>query len=152
MTDYNAPTDDEREALEQAILDGLNAHQAQSSMDPTLVEERVGDAVWAAGFRRSEVPQPSAEGPHSRACGIRKHDHGDACHSNCPTCHGESPQGEPSDAQVLAALNAEDNMRAVQGGYKPREKPEPLSAWKAHDIERMRSVVGAALRAAGGVR
>ncbi len=24
--------------------------------------------------------------PHSRACGWRKHDHGSACHSNCPTC------------------------------------------------------------------
>jgi hypothetical protein len=26
--------------------------------------------------------------PHSRACGIRQHDHGTACHPNCPTCHG----------------------------------------------------------------
>lgn len=26
--------------------------------------------------------------PHSRACGIRPHDHGPDCHENCPTCHG----------------------------------------------------------------
>jgi hypothetical protein len=26
--------------------------------------------------------------PHSRACGIRPHDHGPECHGNCPTCHG----------------------------------------------------------------
>ena len=26
--------------------------------------------------------------PHSRACGIRKHDHGSECSSNCPTCGG----------------------------------------------------------------
>lgn len=25
---------------------------------------------------------------HSRACGIHNHDHGPACHQNCPTCHG----------------------------------------------------------------
>lgn len=27
--------------------------------------------------------------PHSRACGHRWHPHGDACHSNCPTCGGK---------------------------------------------------------------
>lgn len=27
-------------------------------------------------------------GPHSRACGARPHEHGLACHGNCPTCHG----------------------------------------------------------------
>lgn len=74
---------------------------------------------------------------------------GDAICSDCAL--PADAQGEPSDAQVLAALNAEDNMRAVQGGYKPRAEPELLSEWKAHDIERMRSVVGAALRAAGKV-
>jgi len=32
--------------------------------------------------------------PHSRACGIRNHEHGPDCHSNCPTCHGQAPQPE----------------------------------------------------------
>lgn len=27
-----------------------------------------------------------AEGPHSRACGVQPHQHGTACHPNCPTC------------------------------------------------------------------
>lgn len=26
--------------------------------------------------------------PHSRACGIRQHEHGRDCHENCPTCGG----------------------------------------------------------------
>lgn len=29
--------------------------------------------------------------PHSRACGIRKHDHGPECSTNCPTCGGMYP-------------------------------------------------------------
>lgn len=29
------------------------------------------------------------DGPHSRACGIRKHDHGLECNPNCPTCGGK---------------------------------------------------------------
>lgn len=28
--------------------------------------------------------------PHSRACGIHKHDHGPGCHPNCPTCGGKA--------------------------------------------------------------
>jgi hypothetical protein len=28
--------------------------------------------------------------PHSRACGFRVHPHGNACHSNCPTCGGQT--------------------------------------------------------------
>lgn len=37
--------------------------------------------------------------PHSRACGYLAHGHGMACHSDCPTCHGqEHPNftGHPS--------------------------------------------------------
>lgn len=26
--------------------------------------------------------------PHSRACGIVPHPHGDGCHPTCPVCHG----------------------------------------------------------------
>ena len=32
--------------------------------------------------------------PHSRACGIRRHDHGPECSSNCPTCGGRSAQDQ----------------------------------------------------------
>lgn len=31
-----------------------------------------------------------ASGPHSRACGIRPHDHGNWCSTNCPTCGGRA--------------------------------------------------------------
>lgn len=33
------------------------------------------------------LPEPHG-GPHSRACGIRPHEHGLACKMDCPTCHG----------------------------------------------------------------
>lgn len=32
---------------------------------------------------------PVNEGPHSRACGVHPHQHGTACHPNCPTCGGQ---------------------------------------------------------------
>jgi hypothetical protein len=35
-----------------------------------------------------EKPVAFKGGPHSRACGIKKHDHGTACHTNCHTCEG----------------------------------------------------------------
>ncbi|MEW1990742.1 hypothetical protein [Microbacterium sp. NPDC078849] len=107
-----------------------------------------------AGFRRSEVPEPSTEHECDQ-CGEVFSEHSCKPIPSCihlPASIGESAlQSEPSDAVVLAALNAEDNLRAVQGGYKPSPEPEPLSAWRAHDIERMRGVVLAALRAASGV-
>ena len=29
------------------------------------------------------------DSPHSRACGMWTHAHGQSCHTNCPTCHGQ---------------------------------------------------------------
>lgn len=51
------------------------------------------------------------ERPHSRACGIRVHDHGTDCHTNCPTCHG----------RVLRELDASDS-------------PEPLDVLRRHQL------------------
>lgn len=31
---------------------------------------------------------PKDDRPHCRACGITLHEHGRACHQNCPTCGG----------------------------------------------------------------
>ena len=47
-------------------------------------------ASHAARIVRSGVPrtEEARTGPHSRACGIKRHDHGTECHSNCPTCRG----------------------------------------------------------------
>ena len=39
-------------------------------------------------LRTNPAKQTEDRRPHSRACGIRKHDHGSECHSNCPTCGG----------------------------------------------------------------
>ena len=35
-----------------------------------------------------EVTRVVDQRPHSRACGIRQHEHGPACSGDCPTCHG----------------------------------------------------------------
>lgn len=35
-------------------------------------------------------PDNADRRPHSRACGIAAHDHGPACSTNCPTCHGKA--------------------------------------------------------------
>lgn len=58
-------------------------------------------------------------GPHSRACGVRPHDHGVFCNSNCPTCKGRPflkenhPMSDkpgansPSDLPSVFSLTAE---------------------------------------------
>lgn len=55
-------------------------------------EERLLEARAGLEKLRGTYPQlflaPNA--PHSRACGIRKHDHGPDCHENCPTCGGKA--------------------------------------------------------------
>lgn len=38
--------------------------------------------------------------PHSRACGWIAHRHGWQCHTDCPTCHGESRPTTP-DVEVV---------------------------------------------------
>lgn len=45
--------------------------------------------TWSPAIWEQERQEAGLnEGPHSRACGVRKHDHGPECHSNCPTCGG----------------------------------------------------------------
>jgi hypothetical protein len=44
--------------------------------DQLLIGDRVGP------------PPERDQRPHSRACGIHRHDHGADCHANCPTRHG----------------------------------------------------------------
>jgi hypothetical protein len=45
--------------------------------------------LLARALDRLAHPLP-LEGPHCKACGIRKHEHGSDCHANCPTCHGST--------------------------------------------------------------
>lgn len=54
----------------------------------------LGYSSWIEGYHSIEHEPPEVkaptlrDGPHSRACGPAKHDHGRACHRNCPTCSG----------------------------------------------------------------
>lgn len=71
-----------------AALEGM-----QPSMRVTRAVTPAGDGFIEKTVITIETPWESAEGevpgPHSRACGWRKHDHGAACHRNCPTCGGK---------------------------------------------------------------
>lgn len=118
-------TDDEREALMKLtdVACGPRADERYADgWSGARQEIRLRIAAWP-GFRRSEVPEPSAEhvfgiaGEHKvcRTCGLADFQH--------------EPQGEPSDAQVRAAQ-------------------EVLAKWRPMP----ESVVRDALRAAGGVR
>lgn len=48
-------------------------------------EQREPQPYWVGPLRDEDQGQ---DGPHSRSCGIAKHDHGTSCRSDCPTCHG----------------------------------------------------------------
>ena len=75
--------------LEQVALDNAaDDHDRRHTLTPTpQVVETVG-------------------GPHSRACGARKHEHGPECHQNCPTCAGKDPMTPTPDVGVLAEVRA----------------------------------------------
>lgn len=45
----------------------------------------IAKKLGAKGISRAKLWEVQ---PHSRACGARKHQHGTACHVNCPSCAG----------------------------------------------------------------
>lgn len=53
--------------------------------------------------------------PHSRACGVSKHEHGADCHPNCPTCKGRPTDLTEAQANTVAAMDA---------GYQERIKTQ----------------------------
>ena len=54
------------------------------------IEAAVTEFVTALRAEADRLEKPSGDQrPHSRACGIVSHQHGPACHTNCPTCHGQ---------------------------------------------------------------
>lgn len=114
------PTDNERTWATGFLLG--------CGVDPECAEEYAGKFI--AGFRRSEVPEPSGE-RELTPCGNLVCTGCRLC--GCPAL-GIEPQGEPSDAQVLAD-EIEDRMRRLE--------------WLPADLA-IRAV--AALRSAGGVR
>lgn len=119
----STPTDDE---LRDAVDHIQGAVEFQDAINPEAVR-----VVISAALRRTEVPEPSAECASCQGeCGGGRH-----C---CENCVHTQPQGEPSDSQVLAALNA----------FYDAAGTSTLSDYSLSAPEAMR----AALRAAGEVR
>lgn len=67
-------------------LDEMVTAQVTIALTPTQV---MALAALAAN-PPPEPPRFQAAGPHSRACGAARHDHGPDCNRNCPTCGGVS--------------------------------------------------------------
>lgn len=65
---------------------------------------------------------PNTEDPHSRACGATKHDHGSACHSNCPTCRGSDRLATPV---VESKGDSGVTVQLFEGGAKHRIEDMP---------------------------
>lgn len=70
-----------------SFADGRVMRQAESI--DRLVTHLQAHCVDPECPHRGEV-QSRDERPHSRACGIKYHQHGPMCSRNCPTCEGKS--------------------------------------------------------------
>ncbi|MFJ4997133.1 hypothetical protein ACIP5T_03210 [Microbacterium sp. NPDC088619] len=139
------PTDDEREAMAQIVKDVSVKWGGPSMVEfadtpPIRKHYATADAILAAGFRRSEVPEPS--GPWDSATACFGHCDTEGWYSECVSKRADAevaePQGEPSDAQV-----AEIEQRVYdkhRGQIAGMAKALVRAGWDA------------ALRAAGGVR
>lgn len=130
MGDYT-PTDDEREALaveREEIGRIIDGHVDM----PVSSRLAIARSLQGNGFRRSEVPEPSA--PMSLA--------DDPMRKPFLKKRAEA-QGEPSDA-AARALAIHDAWGTPND---PEGKTRPLS-----DYTNLSAAMAAALRAAGGVR
>lgn len=60
-----------------------------------MTSETTNALIQSLTNARDEI-DPTRDGrPHSRACGIRKHDHGRECSKDCPTCGGSALVAAP---------------------------------------------------------
>ncbi len=75
------PSTGERTALTLALAKLEEVKGLDTDTWPTI-------AGIKEDLRRRIAALDRDQRPHSRACGITRHDHGPDCHSNCPTCHG----------------------------------------------------------------
>lgn len=115
IAEAHTPTDDEWQSLWDIIANIRDAHRRHAD-DADSAD--IADAILAAGFRRSGVPEPSAE-EYPDAEGLAalrsntsepQGESSDAWFDRQASAiitdrHGSDPtQGEPSDAQVLAQL------------------------------------------------
>lgn len=79
--------------------------------------------------------------PHSRACGIDKHEHGIQCHRNCPTCHGGNPD-VPQNSELsvrraklevkAASTNTTQSLNKVHFIGFTASNGEPLMTSETH--------------------
>lgn len=64
----------------------VHVHVNRFTVGPMLIPEAISGAEFLGRMR-----------PHSRACGIGKHEHGAACSTNCPTCAGKAAAATESE-------------------------------------------------------
>ena len=84
-----------RQAEEMTAMAGNHSH---AGIDHSAIAEyhRLGQVFSNAAEhlrKQDEIVSEAltttpVEPPHSRACGVRQHAHGSACHGNCPSCAG----------------------------------------------------------------
>lgn len=70
----------------RVIQSAIGCHE--DCMDSEHHDAAVRIARALDAYDRVPRTEEARTGPHSRACGIKRHDHGTECHSNCPTCRG----------------------------------------------------------------
>lgn len=80
--------------------------------------------------------------PHSRACGWQKHDHGTACHSNCPTCGGKDPRGNNESLEVRSNsgtdaihTNSQNSMNIPSNPDIEGKTMREMLAYQIHDTD-----------------
>lgn len=81
--------------LREQLIEAETLLQGVVRMNPRLVFTTSRDLLNSTTRIEWEPRDPSTavELPHSRACGILPHAHGNACHSNCRSCGGRIVRG-----------------------------------------------------------
>lgn len=161
----HTPTDDERNALAVIVAYVEDDYQREhGTLNGSALA--TADAILAAGFRRTDVPEPSAECPQP-CMHLSQEDarEGRTCAEHPCTCR--EPQGEPSQRctycgedfpQPVSLHHTESEC--VQGEPSDTQVQAALGVWREYPgdhIERSstdwnRDRMRAALRAAGAVR
>lgn len=157
------PTDDEREALAK-LLDEIDSDWLMGEARPPYPSEMAHELILrGVGFRRSEVPEPSAEDyPDAEALA--------ALRANAPEPSAIINEGTDDAWQAIAdalgnlgyALNSHEETAAWVQQYlftpEPQGEPSDAQDFKidhelmhAGFLPRDRDRIRAALRAAGGV-
>lgn len=139
----DTPTNDEREVA-RVFAEAVGWRW--DGLEPFWQEQFIEAARKTAGFRRTEVPEPSAEPKHDESC-AEWCNHCTVCGegirygSRCREHYQNQPQGEPSDAIVKVVAQAIVEANEEYGEFVGSGS----ASWEAF-------IARAALRAAGGAR